>query len=174
MSTHAATAAFTVQDRMASYAVRHLAGLSGRRAQVFHLSPLERADMVKQGVPARSVAELSGAMGVPREQLLRVLGLARSTVERKISAKRMLSLDESEKLVGLERLIGQVAAMVAESAGEGGAAPADFDAARWFARWMAEPAAALGGICPQDLLDTADGREAISHLLSQMKSGAYA
>ena len=140
MSAEAVQSAPAVQDRVASYAARSHA-VEGR---VFHLSPLERAGLVKQGVPARTVAELSTAMGLPRDQLLRVLGLA--------------------------RLIGQVAAMV----GEGGAAAEDFDAARWFARWMAEPAPAFGGLRPEDLLDTADGREAVSHLLSQMKSGAYA
>ena len=75
-----------------------------------------------------------------------------------------------EKLVGVERLIGQVDAMVREA----GAAPDDFDAARWFARWMADPVPALGGVAPQELLDTADGREAVSTLLYQMKSGVYA
>ena len=53
-------------------------------------------------------------------------------------------------------------------------APDDFDAARWFARWMADPVPALGGVAPQELLDTADGREAVSTLLYQMKSGVYA
>ncbi|MFV0679347.1 antitoxin Xre-like helix-turn-helix domain-containing protein [Ottowia sp.] len=172
MSAHAATFTHSVQEGLPSYVLRRprLQEPQAKQGQMFYLSPIERAGLVKQGVPARTVAELSVAMGVPRDQLLRVLGLARSTVERKISAKRALSSDESEKLVGLARLIGQVAAMV----GEGEDAPADFDAARWFARWMAEPAAALGGMRPDALLDTADGREAISHLLSQMKSGAYA
>ena len=45
----------------------------------------------------------------------------------------------------------------------------------WFAvlTWWT-PRAALGGLTPQSLLDTADGREAVSTLLYQMKSGAYA
>ena len=57
---------------------------------------------------------------------------------------------------------------------EAGEAPDDFDAAHWFARWMADPVPALGGVAPQELLDTADGREAVSTLLYQMKSGVYA
>jgi len=43
---------------------------------------------------------------------MRAAGLARSTVERKIAARGMLSESESEKLVGISRLIGQVQAMV--------------------------------------------------------------
>ncbi len=56
-----------------------------------------------------------------------MLGLARSTVARKIAQRGALSQSESEKLVGIERLIGQVDATVREA----GEAPHDFDAVRW-------------------------------------------
>ncbi len=156
-----------IKEGAAAYALRPLGPGQGG---AFQLSPLERAELVKRGVPARTVQEMSAAMGLPREQLMRAAGLARSTVERKIAARGRLSESESEKLVGLSRLIGQVDAMVREA----GEAPADFDAARWFAAWMDEPVAALGGRCPRELLDTADGREAVATLLLQMKSGVYA
>jgi putative toxin-antitoxin system antitoxin component (TIGR02293 family) len=157
-------AAPAVSDRLASYA------LHGATTAAYWLSPMERSQRVKQGVPAREVVTLADAMGLPRDQFMRVLGLARSTVERKITQRGPLSQFEGEKLVGIERLIGQVDAMVREA----GSAPDNFDAARWFARWMADPVPALGGLAPQDLLDTADGREAVSTLLYQMKSGVYA
>ena len=153
-----------VSDRLGSYHV------PARGTAAYWLSPMERSQLVKQGVPAREVVALADAMAVPRDQLMRVLGLARSTVERKIAQRGPLSQHESEKMVGIERLIGQVDAMVREA----GEAPDDFDAAHWFARWMADPVPALGGLAPQELLDTADGREAISTLRYQMKSGVYA
>ena len=153
-----------VSDRLGSYHV------PARATAAYWLSPMERSQLVKQGVPAREVVALADAMAVPRDQLMRVLGLARSTVERKIAQRGPLSQHESEKMVGIERLIGQVDAMVREA----GEAPDDFDAAHWFARWMADPVPALGGLAPQELLDTAAGREAISTLLYQMKSGVYA
>lgn len=170
MPAHAnpsATTRSAARERGALYALRPWAPGQGG---AFHLSPLERADLVKRGVPARAVPEMSAAMGLPREQFLRATGLARSTVERKIAARGSLSESESEKLIGLSRLIGQVDAMVRES----GETPAGFDAARWFAAWMAQPVAALGGRCPQELLGTADGREALAMLLLQMRSGVYA
>ena len=157
----------TARERSAAYALRPLAPGQGG---AFALSAIERAELVKRGLPARAVQEMSAAMGVPREQLMRAVGLARSTVERKLAARGRLSESESEKLVGLSRLIGQVDAMVRES----GEAPVRFDAARWFAAWMGEPVAALGGLRPQQLLDTADGREALATLLLQMRSGVYA
>lgn len=157
----------TARERSAAYALRPLAPGQGG---AFALSAIERAELVKRGLPARAVQEMSAAMGLPREQLMRAVGLARSTVERKLAARGRLSEAESEKLVGLSRLIGQVDAMVRES----GEAPVGFDAARWFAAWMGEPVAALGGLRPQQLLDTADGREALATLLLQMRSGVYA
>lgn len=132
-----------------AYALSAPASAEGR---AFNLAPMERLRVVKQGLPARTVQDMSAAMGVSREQFMRAVGLARSTVERKIANRRKLSAAESEKPVGLSRLIGQVAAMVRES----GSPPADFDPARWFARWMTEPAAALGSACSQELLATAD------------------
>lgn len=160
-------AAHAVRERSATY---FLGAPAAGQGDAFGLSALERVRLVKQGVPARTVQEMSVAMGLPREQLMRAVGLARSTVERKIAARARLSEGESEKLVGLSRLIGQVDAMVRAS----GQAPAGFNAARWFAGWMAQPVAALGGLCPQELLDTADGREALATLLLQMQSGVYA
>ena len=157
----------TARERSAAYALRPLAPGQGG---AFALSAIERAELVKRGLPARAVQEMSAARGLPREQLMRAVGLARSTVERKLAARGRLSEAESEKLVGLSRLIGQVDAMVRES----GEAPVGFDAARWFAAWMGEPVAALGGLRPQQLLDTADGREALATLLLQMRSGVYA
>lgn len=160
-----ASAPLVARDRSASHALQRPA-----HAQVFQLSAIERARMVKQGVPARAVQELSAAMGLPREQFMRAAGLARSTVERKIAARGMLSESESEKLVGISRLIGQVQAMVQAS----GTETEEFSAPRWFAGWIAQPVAALGGLCPQELLDTADGREALGNLLTQMQFGVYA
>jgi len=50
----------------------------------------------------------------------------------------------------------------------------EFSAPRGFAAWIAQPVAALSGLCPQELLDTADGREALGNLLTQMQFGVYA
>ena len=74
-----------VSDRLGSY------HLHGPATAAYWLSPMERSQRVKQGVPAREVVTLADAMGLPRDQFMRVLGLARSTVERKIAARARLS-----------------------------------------------------------------------------------
>lgn len=136
---------------------------------VYSLPELERDTLVKAGVPSEFAVVLIEAMGVPKERFYRILNLSRSTLDRKLQASSDMSTAESERVIGLSRLIGQVQAMVAESG-----APEAFDAARWFAAWMAEPSPALGSRKPEELLETADGREAVSKLLAQMQSSAYA
>ena len=78
----------------------------------------------------------------------------------------------SRRLISVDEYLAVLLGLPTEA--QAGEAPDDFDAAHWFARWMADPVPALGGLAPQELLDTADGREAISTLLYQMKSGVYA
>jgi putative toxin-antitoxin system antitoxin component (TIGR02293 family) len=135
----------------------------------YYLPAVERDTLVKAGVPSDFAVVIIESMGLTKERFYKVLNLSRSTFERKLEANAEMSTAESERVIGLSKLIGQVQAMVAESGN-----PEGFDAARWFAAWMAAPAPALGGRKPEELLETADGREAVSRLLSQMQSGAYA
>lgn len=136
----------------------------------FQSGARERIDEIRQGVPARRIGELSGAMDVPKERLVDSLGLSRATVNRKAQRGEALSREESERVVGMQALIGQVQAMVA-----GGAAlDADFDAARWLAQWLAQPLPALGGDTPASYLDTVEGQKLVSKLLAMAESGAYA
>lgn len=136
---------------------------------IYDMPPLERADLVKAGAPSGLLSNLSASMEVPKERLIKTLGLSRSTVARKIADKTDFSMDDSERIVGLVKLVGQVEKMVMESGNPNG-----FDAAKWFGRWIERPEAALAGRKPADLMDSSDGREAISRLLAQMQSGAYA
>ncbi|BDT58361.1 hypothetical protein MasN3_18550 [Massilia varians] len=136
----------------------------------FQSGARERIDEIRQGVPARRIGELSGAMDVPKERLVDSLGLSRATVNRKAQRGEALSREESERVVGMQALIGQVQAMVAG----GGASDAGFDAARWLAQWLAQPLPALGGDTPASYLDTVEGQKLVGKLLAMAESGAYA
>lgn len=133
------------------------------------LSRVDRIDLVRQGVPARLLVGLAGDMHVSRERLYAWLGIARATANRKVKADEVLSQDESERALGIARLVGQVEKIVGESGD-----PAGFDAARWTAGWLQRPNPALGGRSPGEFMDTADGRSLVSGLVAQMQSGAYA
>lgn len=135
----------------------------------YRATGLERVQMIRSGVPARTLNQIVHKTGIPKERLYATLRLSRSTVERKIQNDAPLCAEHSERVIGLERLIGQVKAMVVESGN-----PDGFDADRWVGDWLERPLPALGGARPADFMDTMEGQELVSRLLAQAQSGAYA
>lgn len=136
---------------------------------VFEATPLERIELTRQGISADSVIEICVDMGVTKGQLLAMLGLPSTTVNRCQKAGMPLPLAHSERIVGLCRLIGQVESMATES-GDG----SDFSAAGWLATWLEQPLPALGNEKPADFMDTIEGQRLVAGMLAQMQSGAYA
>jgi putative toxin-antitoxin system antitoxin component (TIGR02293 family) len=128
-----------------------------------------RMDLVRHGVPAQAVAALADALDLSRDELTRELGLPRSTVERKLRDGGHLGQAESERILGVARLISQVRRVVWESGN-----PTGFDAPLWVAHWLRTPVPALGGRPPMQFMDTAEGRAVVFQLVEQMQSGAYA
>jgi len=128
-----------------------------------------RIALIRQGIPASTISRLSARMGMSKELLLSSLGLSRATISRKEKDAGLLSKDESERVLGIESLIGMVQAMVAQS-GEG----SGFDAARWVSDWLSKPLPALAGATPASYMDTFEGQKLVAELLSMSQSGAYA
>lgn len=128
----------------------------------------DKIRVIRSGVPAQRVGELSLAMDMPKEALMDSLGLSRATINRKVQREQALSPEESERVMGMQALIGQVQAMIdTESAPE-------FDAAKWLANWLAAPLPALGGQSPGSFMDTVEGQKYVGNLLEMAQSGAYA
>jgi putative toxin-antitoxin system antitoxin component (TIGR02293 family) len=136
---------------------------------LYRLNPVERIALVKQGVPAAVVDRLSKDMAIGKTKLYATLGLAAATVNRKLRDAQLLSQDDSERVLGIARLIGQVEEMVHESGD-----PRGFRAAEWVAGWLDRPHPALGGRRPAELMDTAEGRALVSDLVARVQSSAYA
>jgi putative toxin-antitoxin system antitoxin component (TIGR02293 family) len=136
---------------------------------LFQARPSERINLIREGVPARTIVWVSEEMGVTKESLYNALHFSRATVNRRIKNDKALSTEDSERLIGLQKLIGQVKVMVTESGNTEG-----FNAAHWVAEWLNEPNPALGQAKPVDFMDTIEGQALVSSLLAQMQSGAYA
>jgi putative toxin-antitoxin system antitoxin component (TIGR02293 family) len=152
--------------------IKLLRDVLGRRtpfAALYNVDPIERVAIVKEGLPAGLLPVLAEDMSISKEQLYTTIGVARATVDRKIREQSLLSQDESERVMGIARLVGQVDEIVRTSGD-----PEGFDAAKWVAAWLDRPQAALGGKRPAELMDTAEGRGIVSGLVAQMQSGAYA
>lgn len=137
--------------------------------EIYLAEPLMRITMVKEGLSAGYLDKLAKSLNITKDRLLPTLGIAQATVSRKVREGKPLSTEDSERALGMARLIGQVEAMVQQSGD-----PTGFDAAKWLARWLEEPLPALGGRPPSSLMDTAEGQAMVSNLLARMQSGAYA
>ena len=140
--------------------------------KVFQSTPIARIDLIRNGVPAVDFKRFLTGLGVPQQQVYRMLAIATATVNRKASRNETFTCGESAKVVGLAKLIGQIETMLAESGTP--SALAGFHAGKWLVGWMMLPIPALGGRLPADYMDTIEGQEMIGRLLAKMQSGAYA
>lgn len=137
--------------------------------EVWRATPHARHGWIKAGYPARDAKALLQALDLNQADVFRALNLSVATVNKKAKAGGSLTTDESERVLGVAKLIGQLEAIVEESGD-----PVGFDAAGWMSRWLSEPLPALGGVKPIDLLDTMEGQALVSRSLAQIQSGAFA
>jgi putative toxin-antitoxin system antitoxin component (TIGR02293 family) len=136
---------------------------------VYRATPLERIDMIRHGILASEVKRIFTDLAIGQSAGIKALNLSTATLNKKAKQGAALSPEESERVVGFAKLVGQVQAMVEESGD-----PAGFDAPAWIARWLGEELPALGGTRPADLLDTMEGQGLVAAALARMQSGAYA
>jgi len=136
---------------------------------VYRASPFERIEMIKNGVLATEVKRVFKDLAIGQGEAFRALRLSPATVNKKAKQGQILSRGETERVIGIVKLVGQVEAMIQESGN-----PEGFDAVAWMARWLKEPLPAFGGVRPVDLIDTMEGQALVSMALTQMQSGAYA
>jgi putative toxin-antitoxin system antitoxin component (TIGR02293 family) len=125
--------------------------------------------MIKRGIRAAEAKRVMADLAIGQGAALKALRLSPATVNKKAKQDRILSPAESERVIGMAKLVGQLEAMIQESGD-----PKGFDAAAWMSRWLKEPLPALGGARPVDLMDTMEGQALVSTALAQVKSGAYA
>ncbi len=136
---------------------------------VFRAEPVQRIDMIKAGIPAAEAKRILADLAVSQVAGYRALDISPATMNRKVKDKGRLAPAESERVLGVARLVGQVQAIVEESGD-----PEGFDAAAWLSRWLNEPLPALGGVRPLDMLDTIEGQGLVSASLARIQGAAYA
>ena len=136
---------------------------------LYRSSPVELIKLIRSGVPASRVKRIVSDLRLDQKSALRALNLKTATINRKAMKNEPLSSGESERVIGMARLVGQLQSMVEESGD-----PQGFDAPAWLSRWLREPLPALGGEEPLELLDTMEGQALVASALAKLQSGAYA
>ena len=124
---------------------------------------------VREGLPAEMVTLIAKDLGWDLVTLLKKTGISRSTVNRKEQRKKPLSSQESERIIGISKLIDTVRSMVS-----GSEEAENFDAEKWVGNWLKVPMPALGNKAPADYMDTSIGQSRVLNLLKQIQSGSYA
>lgn len=140
-----------------------------RYVELFRAEPSDRIKMIKAGLSAVEAKQILSALHLPQRETMRALRLSTATLNRKAAQQKTLAPEESERILGIANLVGQVESMVQESGN-----PDGFDAEKWVSRWLGEPVPALGHQRPIDLMDTMEGQSLVSATLRQMRTGAYA
>ena len=138
-------------------------------SEIYRSSPQTRIKMIRGGVKAGDAKQMISDLHFDQQALLGALNLKTATVNRKAARGEALSIEESERVLGIASLVGQLETIVEESGD-----PEGFDATRWLSRWLREPLPALGGEKPLSLLDTMAGQSLVADTLAKVQSGAFA
>ena len=149
--------------------VRRPVGSALSYVEMFRAEPIKRIGMIKSGLRAAEAKRILADLAVTQAVAMQALNISAATMNRKVRGEDRLPPAESERVLGIARLVGQVQAIVEESGN-----PDGFDAAAWTSRWLSEPLPALGGARPLDLLDTMEGQALVSSTLAHVQGGAYA
>ena len=129
---------------------------------------IDRINLIKQGSSADVLEQMAKDMPISAVRLADTLGVARTTIDRKVPKRKLLSLDERSRVLGTASLVGQVHTVICESCN-----PEGFNATEWVARWIDRPVPALGGLRPAELMDTFDGQALVSSMVARMQRGVY-
>lgn len=148
---------------------RRSAGSVLSYVEVFRAEPIKRIGMIKHGLRATEAKRILSDLAVTQAVAMQALNISAATMNRRVRGEDRLPPAESERVLGIARLVGQIQAIVEESGN-----PEGFDATTWMSRWLSEPLPALGGARPLDLLDTMEGQALVSSILAHIQSGAYA
>lgn len=135
---------------------------------IYHASAQDRLRIIRGGIKASLAKQIVDDLDMPVALTCEALHIPTSTISRKSKTDAFLRSDESERILGVARLVGQM-----ESMAQGMEEVEGFDARAWTSRWLREPVPALGGATPLDYMGTMEGQALVSDILARSQSGAY-
>lgn len=141
---------------------RRLARMRGKSAVEFfripdHLSAKDAHDIVKLGIPSRSLEPLSDHLGIGKGAAAGVLGMDRATANRKVAKDDVLPTYAAESMLRLLEL-DAMARDTFETDGEAAA-------------WLRQPHPMLDGETPLDCAKSGFGAERVKDILNAVKYG---
>lgn len=123
-------------------------------------SLFEFTQIIRRGLPARALVRLAKELELTEAATVKALGLAQRTLARRLSEKKPLTTEESERVVRLARVFAEAKYVLGNET-----------KAR---NWLKKPSRALGGVSPLSLLDTDIGAGAVLEELGRIEYGVFA
>jgi putative toxin-antitoxin system antitoxin component (TIGR02293 family) len=121
--------------------------------------PDDLAQLVRRGLPARSVAALAEKLHLGSSVLSRKLGIPQRTLTRRLSQASALTPAESDRTVRMARVYANAVEMIGDR--------------EKAIEWLSTPNRALGGERPLDQLDTDMGARMVEDILGRIAYGVY-
>jgi len=115
---------------------------------------------IHRGIPTKTVESIAKRLELTALATVESLGVAKRTWARRVQSGALLSREESERVVGLARVLAVATEVLGDSA-----------TAR---RWLLTENRALGGVIPLRMLDTGIGVSAVLDELGRIEYGVYA
>ena len=119
----------------------------------------ELAALVREGLPASSIAALAEKFDLGYAAISKKLGIPQRTLTRRLSQHSRLSAAESDRTVRLARVYATAVEMIGDE--------------EKAVEWLRTPNRALGGERPLDQLDTDLGAREVEDVLGRIAYGVY-
>ena len=121
--------------------------------------PEDLAQLIRKGLPAKSVTSLAEKLDLGNAVLSRKLGIPQRTLTRRLSQGSRLTAAESDRTVRLARVYAHATEMIGDE--------------ERAVEWLRTPNRALGGDSPLDQLDTDLGARMVEDILGRIAYGVY-
>lgn len=119
-----------------------------------------RLQAVRDGLNPAMLDEAARYLEMPKQALLQAIGMPVSTATRKAKGRIPLSLEESDKVDRVARVVRRAQQVFGDEA--------------QMRAWLTDPVLALGGRAPLALLDSHTGYEMVMDALGRISYGAIA
>ena len=117
------------------------------------------AQLVRDGLPAGSIAALGQKLHLSNSILSRKLGIPQRTLTRRLSRRSVLTSAESDRTVRMARVYANAVEMIGDQ--------------EKAIQWLSTPNRALGGERPIDQLGTDVGAQMVEDVLGRIAYGVY-
>lgn len=152
----------SARDSRPSYVIK-VSKVKKAAASIFVVVKMDlwnQTAIVREGLPATAVDEMSDALDMPRANLLDHLQLARSTIEGRIKNNAALTPVESDAVLRTANALTRAQEV--------------FEDPQAASSWLKRETRSLGGVTPVSLMDTVSGFELVMNTLGRIEHGVVA